>query len=424
LPLVVVAVLALAGCDGSAEGGTPEAGASTAGGSSSAPASGSAAPSDPAGASGPASTSASAGGGQDPSASGVDPAHAVDPPGRRTGLIAPPDIIATGSRTIDPRAVAAVRRLKGVVDVEQIALAQVPIENRALEVAAVDPGSYRNYVTDVASAETAAVWQRVAGGEVAVRPELRKRVPIDHDGYLSLGSTADAPKVHVGAWAPQTWEVDAVVNDSWIDTLHMTPGNALLIRTGGTAPATLRRPIERILRGTEASVQMTDVVARVGLDPHVVQTAVVVGTIADAVGTYRYTVLGDGHIAPDPAWVRAHITTEAVPILGPVTCNKMIFPQLRAALEQVVQQGLTDKIHPNEYAGCFNPRFIAGTTTLSNHAFGLALDLNAIENQRGTVGQMDRGVVAIFKRWGFTWGGDWHYTDPMHFEMNQLVAPR
>jgi hypothetical protein len=33
-------------------------------------------------------------------------------------------------------------------------------------------------------------------------------------------------------------------------------------------------------------------------------------------------------------------------------------------------------------------------------------------------------VVAIFKHWGFTWGGDWKYTDPMHFEMNQLVQPR
>jgi hypothetical protein len=421
LPALLASVLLVSGCNGSALSGTPEAGSSGASGSASGAASGSGTGA-PSGAGSP--SSATAAGDPSSSPSALDPAHAVDPPGRRTGLIAPPDIIANGSRTIDASAVRAVRRLKGVVDVEQVALAQVPVQNRAIEVAAVDPGTYRNYVTDVRSAETAAVWQRVAGGEVAVRPELRRRLPVDRDGYLTLGSTSDAPKVHVGAWAPQTWEVDAVVNDSWIDTLHMTPGNALLIRTGGTAPATLRRPIERILRGTQASVQMTDVVARVGLDPHVVQTAVVVGTIADAVGTYRYSVLGDGRIAPDPAWVRTHITTEAVPILGPVTCNRMIFPQLRDALEEVVQQGLSDKIHPGEYAGCFNPRFIAGTTTLSNHAFGLALDLNASENQRGTVGEIDRGVVAIFKRWGFTWGGDWHYTDPMHFEMNKLVAPR
>jgi hypothetical protein len=244
---------------------------------------------------------------------------------------------------------------------------------------------------------------------------------MDKDGFLALGSTDDAARVHVGAYAQQSWLVDAVVNDTWIDDLDMTEGNALLIRTGGISPDTLRKPIQKVLH---ASVQMTDAVARYGLDPGAVQTAVVVGTIADAVGTYRYTVLGGGRIAPDAAWVAAHIVTEPVPILGDVTCNKLIFPQLRAALEDVMAQGLGGKIHPDEYAGCYYPRFIAGTTTLSNHAFGLALDLNVPGNQRGTAGEMDRGVVAIFKHWGFTWGGDWHYTDPMHFEMNQLVHPK
>jgi hypothetical protein len=69
------------------------------------------------------------------------------------------------------------------------------------------------------------------------------------------------------------------------------------------------------------------------------------------------------------------------------------------------------------------PRFIAGTTTLSNHAFGLAFDVNVPENERGTVGQINRQVVQIFEKWGFTWGGTWGYTDPMHFEMNRLVHP-
>ena len=123
-------------------------------------------------------------------------------------------------------------------------------------------------------------------------------------------------------------------------------------------------------------------------------------------------------------WVRSHISTQQVPILGSVTCNRLIFPQLTAALTEVAQRGLADKIHPSEYAGCYYPRFIAGTTSLSNHSFGLALDLNTPGNQRGTVGQMDRTVVAIFKKWGFAWGGDWHYTDPMHFEMDALVHPR
>ncbi|WP_395658171.1 M15 family metallopeptidase [Nocardioides sp.] len=402
--------LAASGCDdGSAHAGDPAGSGSSASTGSGRSSGSTSAPTSPSGGATP---------------TGLDPEHAVDPPGRRTGLIAPADIVANGSATIPDDKVAAIRHLDGVLGVEQIALASVPIENRALSVAAVDPATYRNWVTDANSAQTAAVWDRVAGGELALRPALRKRTPIADDGFLALGSTEDADRVHVGAYAQQSWLVDAVVNDTWIPTLDMTPGNALLIRTGGTSPERLRKPIERILRGTEASVQMTDVVAREGLDPGAVQTAVVVGTIADAVGTFRYTVLAGGHIAPAADWVSAHIATEPVPLLGNVTCNKLIFPQLRAALEDVIAQGLADKIHPSEYAGCYYPRFIAGTTTLSNHAFGLALDLNVPGNQRGTAGEIDRGVVAIFKHWGFTWGGDWAYTDPMHFEMNHLVRPQ
>ena len=70
-----------------------------------------------------------------------------------------------------------------------------------------------------------------------------------------------------------------------------------------------------------------------------------------------------------------------------------------------------------EYAGCYYPRFIANTTTLSNHSFGIALDLNVPRQRRGTVGEMNRTVVSIFEKWGFAWGGDWRYTDPMHFEL-------
>jgi len=208
-----------------------------------------------------------------------------------------------------------------------------------------------------------------------------------------------------------------------VKTLGMTPDNALLVRTGKNAPKPIRHKIEKLL-GADTSAQLIDKATRFGLDPTAQQIAVVTGSVGEAVGVYRYTVLGGGHIAPDPAWVRDHITTEVVPILGAVTCNKVIFPQLRAALQDVVEQGLTAAIHPDQYAGCYYPRFIAGTSTLSNHAFGLALDINAVENQRGTVGQIDRGVVAIFEKWGFTWGGDWHYTDPMHFEANSIVTPQ
>ena len=227
--------------------------------------------------------------------------------------------------------------------------------------------------------------------------------------------------MHIGALTDTVAEVDAVVNETWTDDLGMVPNNALLVRTGIDAPQKLRAPIEQL--AGDAAVSMIDAIALNGLDPDVQQVAVTTGTVADVVGVYRYTVIGGGRIAPEQSWVSGHIATQQVPILGTVTCNRFLFPQLTAALQEIQDRGLADEIHPEEYAGCYYPRFIAGSTKLSNHSFGLALDLNVPGNQRGTVGEMDRTVVSIFKKWGFGWGGDWGYTDPMHFEMNALVSP-
>ncbi len=411
LPVLLVAT---AGCDNGPA--RPEAA-----GSSRAAAPPSAATAAP----GPGATTRPAGNRPSPSSSAApaDPSHAVDPPGPRTGALSYGDILIYEPDSLGSDTISAIRHLPGVASAEPLAIAQVSIENTVLNLAAVDPATYRNF-TPAGSADTQEVWDRVAGGELAIRPELQRKVPIDARGYLRLGSDRNAPRAHVGAFAPQIdGAIDAVVNESWIPTLKMKPNNALIVSTGQRAPLSLRKPIER-LAGDRASVQMLDIVARAGLDTGAQQTAFLVGSVTDAVGTFNYTVLGGGRVAPDPSWVRSHITTQQVPILGSVTCNRLIFPQLTAALTEVVQRGLADKIHPSEYAGCYYPRFIAGTTSLSNHSFGLALDLNTPGNQRGTVGQMDRTVVAIFKKWGFAWGGDWHYTDPMHFEMDALVHPR
>jgi hypothetical protein len=315
--------------------------------------------------------------------------------------------------------VRRIRHIDGVTATERFSLAQVSIEDHAINVAAVDPATYRNF-NPAAVAEFQPEWNRVAGGELALRPGFRKQVSAR--GYVQLGGRSDAPRIHVGAYSPQIPQVDAVVNDSWVKTLGMRPGNALLISTGIHTPESIRAPIQRIV-GHRASVQRLDVAARLGLDPKAVQTAFLVGSAAGAVGSYSYTVVGGGRIAPAQAWVASHISTETMPILGPMTCNTQMFPQLRAALDEIVAQGLAGSIHPSQYGGCFVPRFIAGTTTLSNHAFGLAFDINVPENQRGTRGRQNPQVVSIFEKWGFTWGGTWHYTDPMHFEVNRIVHP-
>lgn len=350
----------------------------------------------------------------------VDPAHAVDPPGAVERPLLTADILVAGSKPLDEGLVERISRLEGVAATTTISLQQVPIENRLYDVAAVDPAEYRRF-TERESAFLQQQWDRVAGGEIASADGLQKRLPLDRDGYLTLDVAAESPRIHVGAYAPQVPTIELVVNDKWGEALGIDQRNALVISTQRFSPQRLQKPIQRLV-GRAGSVQMMDIASRLGLDPSVAQNVELVGTYADAVGTYRYTVSG-GRVIPDPGWVREHIRTEAVPILGSVTCNKALLPQLKAALLEIQSRGLADEIHPNEYAGCYYPRFIAGSTQLSNHAFGLALDLNVPGNQRGTVGEMDRGVVDTFKKWGFAWGGDWNYTDPMHFELSRIVEP-
>jgi hypothetical protein len=118
----------------------------------------------------------------------------------------------------------------------------------------------------------------------------------------------------------------------------------------------------------------------------------------------------------DPAWYDQHIATRSVPLLGQVTCNKRLFPQLIGALTDVEAAGLGDEIHV--YSGCYSARTIARSPTAppSQHAYGAAIDINAPENPYGSTPTMDRRIVRIFERWGFFWGGKFLTPDGMHFE--------
>lgn len=146
------------------------------------------------------------------------------------------------------------------------------------------------------------------------------------------------------------------------------------------------------------------------------------GSVASAIGSFRYEWFADGTVAPDPAWVSANIRTETVPILGRVTCHRLMLPQLRGALQEIVDAGLARSVDAGDYGGCYVPRFIGRDPSrgLSLHTWGIAVDLNVASNQMGTVGALDRRVVAILGRWGFSWGGTWRVPDPMHFELAAL----
>ncbi len=342
--------------------------------------------------------------------------HTVAIPGPLKGRLWQPDLLMVGAEALPADLITRIAALAEVTSTEQLSVGQMAVENGVITVAAVDPATYRRY-TPLGSARTRAVWTRVAQGQLALTPHVARTLG-ERSGSLNLGNETDAPSLQIGALAPQIPRIDAVVNTAWGADLGLPAGNALLVSTGLASPQSVQPEIQQLV-GPGMSVQI------LGPDPDlsVQQPAYLTGgSVAAAVGSFTYQILPHGRIAPDPAWVAANIRTEQVPILGQVTCHRVMLPQLRGALAQIVAEGLADKIHPDDYAGCYYPRFIAGTTQLSLHSFGIAVDLNVSENQRGTAGSMDPRVVEIFRSWGFTWGGSWHYTDPMHFELSALVA--
>jgi len=343
----------------------------------------------------------------------------------RPGAFKPPlrsaDILVFGSKTLTPKVIASIKKLRSVVATEQFSMANFYAEEQPVVYAAVNPRTFRRF-TPGSTATFQEIWDRIADGEIALTPQLRKTLPLKND-YVSIGNDQGALQAHVGSYAELVLrsQIGALVNGRWAAKLGMPAGNAMLISTGNHNPDDVVKVVRK-RAGKGTSVQRL----ALGLGGEVQAAVLTGGSVARAVGSFTYTINSNGSVNPDSRWVSQYIRTETVPILGRVTCNKAMLPQLRAALTEIVDRGLAGKIDRSQYGGCYVPRFIASNPAqgLSFHTWGTAIDLNVPGNQRGTVGLIDREVVNIFIKWGFSWGGTWRYTDPMHFELARIVATR
>ena len=126
-------------------------------------------------------------------------------------------------------------------------------------------------------------------------------------------------------------------------------------------------------------------------------------------------------ITIDQTWKDENIETKRVPILGRITCHRLMWEPLLGALNQIIDEGLEDGLSKEQFkssGGCYAPRrisrFDAGGS-ISRHAWGIAIDINT------KTGYKPR-IVEIFNDWGYAWGGTWTSPDPMHFELRSLSA--
>lgn len=141
--------------------------------------------------------------------------------------------------------------------------------------------------------------------------------------------------------------------------------------------------------------------------------------------TFSYEEAEGGWIDQEPAWVQRNIVAADVPIFGEVRCHSLMIEPLRGALQELVDRGLDTLVDPENYGGCWAPRHIDRQVTapLSQHAWGLAIDLNVAGNELGRPPEMDLRIVEVFEEHGFRWGGRWSRPDGMHFELAIGPAP-
>ncbi|SEG11262.1 M15 family metallopeptidase [Marinobacterium lutimaris] len=169
-----------------------------------------------------------------------------------------------------------------------------------------------------------------------------------------------------------------------------------------------------------------------------------------ATAATRIRLFGEFDFEPDPRpgnreainiigdWEKQNIVTVYIPQLegisvfgkrssGRMRFHRLAVEQLKAMWAAWEDAGVLRTVLT--YDGSFNARFIRGSrTTLSNHAFGSAFDINARWNPLGAIpvamgreGSV-RELVAIANQFGFFWGG--HFKgrpDGMHFEVAKLL---
>ena len=101
-----------------------------------------------------------------------------------------------------------------------------------------------------------------------------------------------------------------------------------------------------------------------------------------------------------------------------IYCNIDIIEPLTKAFEALINTEAVKELVT--WDGCFNIRKKRINDTYSLHSWGVAIDINAFENQMGTSGKLSQKFVKCFIDNGFDWGGNWTLKDPMHFQLTKI----
>jgi len=94
---------------------------------------------------------------------------------------------------------------------------------------------------------------------------------------------------------------------------------------------------------------------------------------------------------------------------------------LKAAFRLLCERGYAGELKTYDGCVCIRPPK-GGSMPYSVHAWGLAVDFNALTNPYGGRPTLSARLVKYFAECGFEWGGLWSTPDGMHFQLPWVRA--
>lgn len=328
-----------------------------------------------------------------------------------------PARLARGARAL-PGVVASSVRRSGMVSLERVIGADLVLPSKP-------PGSIRPASIEAVSGDllgafppAAEAGEAVARGEAAVSVTTADARGLDVGDAIVLRSGRRRARLTVGALIDDTLtRAEILVPPQVARALGLRAARGYVFAVDPSTTSQATEDIRRVLGRFPARIRTVD-----PAEPTPGGTLLPLRDVKALFGEFWFEPRHGLGIRIDPAWVRANIARVRVPLLGRFRCHRKIVPALQGAMNELRVRGLSHLIE--SFEGCYSPRFqVSGNGELSRHAFGIAVDINAVTgNWYGQRPHQDARLVATMERWGFTWGGRWTIPDGMHFEYVGLTA--
>jgi hypothetical protein len=276
-----------------------------------------------------------------------------------------------------------------------------------------------------------ALVRRVGGDQLAEVVEHGEIVMGESSARIRNAQVGDVVTVLNHRNKRMSYVVGAIVSDTF------TSGGDLLV-SDVIADQLGARAVRRVVFvGFRSESQIRRSVARQGFrlgsmheiarswGPRDPDAALEFAKVKEMFGEFSFRRVNKQGILVEPLWRSRNIVHRITysDIRLNHNCHRKVISAIQDALTEIRAQGLENEIdleNSNRYGGCYVGRVsrLARDSfgPISRHAWGIAFDINTTTNAQGRAPQMNCDVVRIFRKHGFSWGGNYLMPDGMHFE--------